>query len=76
MKLTKDQAEAVRRLRHDADFQLFMKALGDYAELLNQHLINAHEHIEKCQGRMQTMQTILKAVVEVDKIHHSYVKDK
>lgn len=64
MKLTPETAEAVTRLRTNADFQSFLRALSDHGESLVQQMIYASEDRQASllQGKTQLATEILKAV--------------
>ena len=64
MKLTPESAAAVKRLRTNTDFKLFMLAVADFGEKLVEQMIYAQDdtRLQLMQGKAQAVTEILKVV--------------
>lgn len=69
MKLTEEQVNAIKRLLHgdyQKEFRVYLEALGDYAELLNEALIYGKADNPNIDT-LETRQGMCRAVVELIK---------
>ena len=64
MKATPELAEAIKRLRTNTDFQVFMSALGDFGGKLVEQMVYAQEtnQLRTLQGKAQAVTEILKVI--------------
>jgi hypothetical protein len=70
MRLTEEQAKAVRDLSGNRDFGIFMNAIADYHEILVRQLIECPaDQLPVAQGRAQAILRVTQAVLSTK--HHT-----